>query len=83
MDGSEHHVFYLQARTDIAHPDQRHWNTSIGHAVSDDLRHWAVLPDALLPGAPGAWDDASTWTGSVVAPDGGWAMLYPGTATAD
>lgn len=82
-DGDEHHVFYLQAPMDIGHPDDRHWNVSIGHAVSRDLRTWRVLPDALGPGPAGAWDDASTWTGSVVRHDDRWWLLYTGTSTAE
>lgn len=82
-DGADHHVFYLQAPSDSASPDGRHWHASIGHAVSSDLTNWQVLGDALRPGPPGSWDDASTWTGSVVPVDGGWAMLYTGISTAE
>lgn len=82
-DGADHHVFYLQAAHAIGDPDQRHWNVSIGHAVSTDLRDWTVLADALRPGPAPSWDDASTWTGSVVRHDGGWHLLYTGTSHAD
>ena len=82
-DGDDHHVFYLQADRSLGDPDARHWNVSIGHAVSTDLRSWTVLPDALQPGPPGAWDDASTWTGSVVRRDDQWHLLYTGTSSAD
>lgn len=82
-DGADHHVFYLQAPANLAHHEMRHRNVSIGHAVSRDLSRWEVLADALRPGRPGSWDDSSTWTGSVVADDGGWHLLYTGTASAD
>ncbi len=82
-DGDDHHVFYLQADHAIGHPDARHWNVSVGHAVSTDLRSWTVLPDALQPGPPGSWDDASTWTGSVVRHGDLWHLLYTGTSHAD
>ena len=82
-DGGDHHVFYLQASTDIGHPDERHWNVSIGHAVSRDLMRWETLPDALSPGPRGTWDDASTWTGSVIGWQGRWFLLYTGTSGAD
>jgi beta-fructofuranosidase len=76
--GDEHHIFYLQAPKTLAHPALRHHNASIGHAVSDDLRTWHVVPDALAPGMPGSWDDLATWTGSVIDHDGRWYMLYTG-----
>jgi beta-fructofuranosidase len=81
--GEEHHVFYLQAPREIDHPDERHWHASIGHARSQDLRHWKVLPDALAPGPAGSWDDASTWTGSVISAFDRWFLLYTGTAKSD
>lgn len=74
-----HHLFYLQAPRSLASPDERHWNVSIGHAVSPDLRTWEVLPDALAPSRDG-WDDCTTWTGSVLRHEGRWWMFYTGTS---
>ncbi len=81
--GEEHHVFYLQAPRALGDPDLRHRHATVGHAVSTDLTHWRVLPDALHPGEPGAWDDVAIWTGSVLAHEGRWYMLYTGTGNAD
>ena len=78
-----HHIFYLQAPKSIGDPDLRHWNASIGHAVSDDLSNWEVLPDALGSGEPGSWDDKSTWTGSIIENEGRWHLFYTGTTTAE
>ena len=79
-----HHVFYLQADRSLVDPERRHRHPSIGHAVSDDLRHWEVLPDALAPSTEDAFDDWTTWTGSVVRDDAGtWWMFYPGSRHAD
>jgi beta-fructofuranosidase len=82
-DRDDHHVFFLKAPFSIGDPELRHWHVSIGHAVSQDLVTWHLLPDALAPGEPGSWDDASTWTGSVLRHDGGWSMLYTGTSRAE
>lgn len=82
-DGASYHVFYLQAPRSIGNPDERHWNASIGHAVSRDLRRWTVLPDALGPGEPGAWDDRSTWTGSVLRSGDRWHLFYTGVGSRD
>lgn len=81
--GGEHHAFFLKAPKSIGDPDARHWNVSIGHAVSTDLHHWTVVADALAPPPTEAWDDKSTWTGSVIEHDGRWVMLYTGTSHAD
>jgi len=80
---ADQHLFYLQASTNIGHPDKRHWNASIGHAVSRDLMRWETLPDALSPGPRGTWDAASTWTGSVIGREGRWFLLYTGTSGAE
>ena len=82
-DGDDHHVFYLQAPTEIGDPDARHWNVSIGHAVSQDLVDWTTLPDALAPGPAGAWDDASTWTGSIIRARRAVVPLYTGTSSVE
>jgi beta-fructofuranosidase len=82
-DGHDHHVFYLQAPRSLGHPELRHRAATIGHAVSTDLRAWTTLPDALVAGAPGSFDDLATWTGSVIRVDGGWMMFYTGISTAE
>ena len=74
-DGDDVHVFYLQAPRSLGDPELRHVNATIGHAVSRDLRDWEVLPDALGAGAPGAFDDLATWTGSVLRHDGALAHV--------
>jgi beta-fructofuranosidase len=79
VDGADYHVYFLQAPRRIGNPEKRHRNVSIGHAVSQDLRHWELLPDALHPAADaGAWDDFTTWTGSVIRHAGQWYMFYTG-----
>lgn len=83
QDGPDYHLFYLQASRALPNPELRHWNVSIGHAVSQDLRYWTVLPDALAPGPQPAWDDKSTWTGSIINHKGQWHMLYTGTSHAE
>lgn len=78
QDGPDYHVFYLQAPRLLGDPGLRHWNVSIGHAVSPDLRNWRVLPDALHPGSSGDWDDYTTWTGSVIQHAETWYLFYTG-----
>jgi beta-fructofuranosidase len=81
--GGKHHVFYLQAPKAIHDPGLRHFNVSIGHAVSDDLHVWQVLPDAFGPGPEGSFDDIATWTGSVIEHEGRWHMLYTAAGSAE
>ena len=82
-DADEHHVFYLKAPKSIGDPEERHWNVSIGHAVSTDLHDWTVVDDVIAPSSVASWDDKSTWTGSVIKHGGRWVMLYTGTSHAD
>lgn len=79
-NGPDRHLFYLQAPRALEEEKLRHWNVSIGHAVSQDLRHWEVLPDALQPSpaSSDAWDNYTTWTGSVIQHDGLWFLFYTG-----
>lgn len=85
QDGPDYHVFYLQADRALGDPDLRHWNVSVGHAVSQDLCRWDVLPDAIrpagepAPGQPEAWDSYTTWTGSIVPHAGRWYLFYTGS----
>lgn len=81
--GDDFHLFYLRAPRALWRPGLRHAHASVGHAVSPDLREWTILPDALVAGADGEWDDRAIWTGSVIEHDDGWAMLYTGTNRAD
>jgi beta-fructofuranosidase len=81
-DGARHHLFFLSAPQTPDDPERRHWQVRIGHAVSTDLREWTLLPDALAPSETPAFDDRSTWTGSIVrGPDGTWFMYYTGAGT--
>ncbi len=85
QEGPDYHVFYLQATRSLGKEELRHWHVSIGHAVSQDLRSWTVLPDVLHPSAAGrgAFDDYTTWTGSVLRHAGLWHLFYTGTTRAE
>ncbi|NIB41529.1 family 43 glycosylhydrolase [Pseudomaricurvus alkylphenolicus] len=89
-DGEDYHLFYLQADRALEDPELRHWNVSIGHAVSTDLNDWKVLPDAIAPspvpeGSQGMIpaDSCTTWTGCVIQHDGTWYMYYTGSSKAE
>jgi len=84
-DDEHYHLFFLHAPKALLDPDARHYRASVGHAISDDLKTWTRLPDALARSDPPAFDDLATWTGSVVRhPDGTWFMFYTGaTRTPD
>jgi len=83
-DGLRYHVFYLKASRALGDPDRRHWHATIGHAISDDLCSWTEVVDALAVGTSRAFDDMSTWTGSVVRGDSGlWHMFYTGVSRSE
>jgi beta-fructofuranosidase len=82
QEGGRYHVFFLHAPKSLVDPDLRHWNASVGHAVSTDLHHWEFLGEVLGPGPADAWDARATWTGSVVEHEGRWHMFYSGVGNA-
>jgi len=81
QDGPYYHIYYLQAPRSLKDEQLRHWHATIGHAVSEDLIDWEILPDALVPSDRDslAWDNYSTWTGSVIKYGGLWYLFYTGT----
>jgi beta-fructofuranosidase len=85
QDGPDYHIFYLQAARSLGREELRHWHVSIGHAISHDLRNWEVLPDALRPSSvgSGAWDDYTTWTGSIIRHASRWHLFYTGAQRAE
>jgi beta-fructofuranosidase len=83
-DGQRWHGFFLQANKSIQDPDLRHWNVTQGHAISDDLHNWEHQGTCFTPSSGSAWDDYTTWTGSVVAGDDGqWHLFYTGTTRSE
>lgn len=84
QDGDLWHAFFLQADKAIGDPDLRHWNVSVGHATSRNLRDWRHLGTCLRPAQGPAWDDYTTWTGSVVrGDDERWHLFYTGSCRAE
>lgn len=83
-DGEHYHVFYLKASRALGNPDRRHFYPTVGHAISKDLRTWQEVKDALIASDEPAFDDYTTWTGSIVRdPQGTWRMFYTGTSRAE
>ena len=83
-DGAKWHGYFLQADRSLGDPDLRHFNVSQGHAVSDDLTNWTHLGTMLAPTKGPAFDDLTTWTGSVLqGPDGLWHLFYTGGSRAE
>jgi beta-fructofuranosidase len=83
-DGVKWHGFFLQADKSLTDPDARHLNVTQGHAVSTDLVNWEHLGTMFAPSEGPAWDDKTTWTGSVVQDDAGlWHLFYTGTSKSE
>ena len=83
-DGEHYHAFYLKASRALGNPDRRHFHVTVGHAVSTDLRAWTEVADALIASERPAFDDYTTWTGSIVRdPSGTWCLFYTGTSRAE
>jgi beta-fructofuranosidase len=83
-NGDDWHGYFLQADKSLIDPELRHWNVTQGHAVSKDLTNWTHLGTTFAPSQSPAWDDFTTWTGSVIqGPDGIWHLFYTGTTRAE
>jgi len=83
-DGEKWHGFFLQADKSLIDPDARHMNVTQGHAISTDLVNWEHLGTMFAPSEGPAWDDKTTWTGSVVQDEAGlWHLFYTGTSKSE
>ena len=82
-DGDKWHGFFLKADKSLGDPHLRHFNVSYGHATSTDLVNWTHLGTCFEPSEQIAWDDYTTWTGSVVEHDGEWHLFYTGANRAE
>jgi beta-fructofuranosidase len=83
-DGDRYHLFFLFASRALQDERRRHRRASIGHAISDDLRNWVQVSDALTASEAPAFDDLATWTGSVVrGQDERWWLFYTGATLVD
>jgi beta-fructofuranosidase len=84
-DGDTWHGYFLQAPKSLVDPHARHLNATQRHGVSKDLVSWTDLGTTFEPQRNGAaWDDSTTWTGSVVrGDDGRWHLFYTGTKLAE
>lgn len=83
-DGNTFHAYFLQADKSLGDPDLRHWSVTQGHATSKNLIDWEHLGTCFAPSKEPAWDDYTTWTGSVVKDnDDMWHLFYTGTSRAD
>jgi beta-fructofuranosidase len=83
-DGTRWHGYFLKADKSLGDPELRHFNVSQGHAVSDDLINWEHLGTCLAPSEGPAFDDTTTWTGSVLQDDTGlWHLFYTGGGSAE
>lgn len=84
QDGELWHGFFLQADKSLENPDLRHFNVTQGHATSRDLKTWEHKGTTFTPAEAPAWDDYTTWTGSVVRGDDAvWHLFYTGTSRAE
>ena len=69
-----HHMFF-QHNPENPWAERIHW----GHARSENLIDWQILPNALSPGQEGA-DPLSCYSGCAVSKDGQPVIIYTGVA---
>ncbi|MCY4006792.1 MAG: levansucrase [Rhodobacteraceae bacterium] len=79
-DDRRWHCYFLQADKSLGDPEFRHFNVTQGHASSCDLVNWTHHGTCFAPARTRAWDDCTTWTGSVLkGANGLWHYFYTGT----
>jgi beta-fructofuranosidase len=79
LDGTDFHLFF--SHTPAAAPGRE---TTIGHAVSADLRSWHPREDVLTPIESPEWDDLGALPGTALGgPDGRWRLFYAGISRAE
>jgi beta-fructofuranosidase len=79
-DGADWHIYFLKADKSLGDPELRHRNVTQGHAIGRDLVNWTYKGTGFAPAPTPAWDDWTTWTGSVLRdPAGLWHLFYTGT----
>ena len=80
-DGADWHIYFLKADKSLGDPELRHRNVTQGHAIGRNLIDWQHLGTGFAPAPAPAWDDWTTWTGSVLRdPAGLWHLFYTGTS---
>lgn len=81
-EGGTWHAFHLEAPAlpGIADPQMIAGHPNVGHATSTDLKHWTNLGPVLAP-VRETWNDIMIATGSAVAWDGRYWMVFTGRGT--
>jgi len=70
------HCFYIRGEDSQGNQTE----DELGHAITEDLREWTILPPAIVSG-PELWDDRNVWAPCVIPSPGmggGWTMFYTG-----
>jgi hypothetical protein len=72
------HIFYTWL--DLSKPDSLQ-STDFGHAVSQNLYNWTILPlPHVVPTRPGKFDAGHVWAPTIILRDGVYYMYYTGVA---
>jgi len=69
-----YHLFFIRHNTAL--PTSL-TETDFGHARSNDLYHWTILPP-VFPVRPDDWDNRHVWAPHIFQRDGLWWMFYTG-----
>ena len=51
----------------------------LGHAISEDLRHWTPMKPVVPAGPRGEWDEVGVWAPDVIEADGTFHLYYTGS----
>jgi beta-fructofuranosidase len=79
----QYHLFHLQAPLELS-PRLRHRSSSVGYALSNDLKHWVEMGTVLTASENDkAWDSVSIWTGCTIKKGDIYYMFYTSRSKQD
>jgi hypothetical protein len=74
FDGALWHAFYIRGIEGVPGTSSE---VQLGHATSEDLRNWIVMPP-ILDAGPEPWDQNRVWAPDIRFEGPGWSMYYTG-----
>ncbi len=83
FDGSQFHVFFLNAEAGVNESNNHHLVSQVGYATTRDFMQMNWLSFDVLKADPNQWYNTSIWTGDVIRFAGGFLMFFTSRCDSD